>query len=535
MAQLNPLVGDIAGNSQKIIRAIDRARHHHKAQCIVFSELVLSGYPPEDLLLRPAFIKSCETAIQEITRHCDGITAIVGAPYSKQDKLYNAAHILSARGEVRVATKQCLPNYSVFDEERYFTAGTEPCLIELTAGIIAGITICEDIWYPEPVKALADAGASCIINLNASPYHFDKQSQRLDTLRSRIGETGLPIIYVNQVGGQDELVFDGVSMAVDATGEIVVCAPAFSEDLVVVDIETKQNQSLGFSGNKALLESDEAMLYQALVHGVRDYVIKNDFPGAILGLSGGIDSALTLAIAVDALGADKVGAVMMPSQYTADMSQQDARAEADILGVEYHVIPIAQVFDAFNDLLADVFRGQKQDVTEENLQARSRGVILMAISNKQGKMVLTTGNKSEMAVGYATLYGDMAGGFAPLKDVYKTMVYRLARYRNTLGQVIPERVIERPPSAELAPNQTDQDTLPDYGVLDEILRRYVELDESVEEIVSAGYDQGTVIDIARRVDRNEYKRRQAPPGIKVTQRAFGKDRRYPITSVIVYL
>jgi len=530
MAQLNPLVGDIAGNCDRIIRSIRQARDELQAQCIVFSELVLTGYPPEDLLLRPAFINECEQAIADIARQCEGIIAIVGAPYESGGRLYNAAYMLADKTQQHVAIKQHLPNYSVFDEERYFKSGKKPCVVDLGAGISAGITICEDIWYPEPARSIQEAGASLIINLNASPFHIGKQEQRLETLRSRIDETGLPIVYVNQVGGQDELVFDGFSMALDCNGETVAMTPAFRESLHPVDIRREGNGEISLAGQCAEAENNEAMLYQALVHGVRDYVGKNGFRGAILGLSGGIDSALTLAISVDALGAEKVSAVMMPSQYTSDMSLEDAKTEAEALGVEYHVIPIEPAYEAFTSMLSELFANEQKDVTEENIQARSRGVTLMAISNKQGRIVLTTGNKSEVAVGYATLYGDMAGGFAPLKDVYKTAVYKLSIYRNTLGQVIPERVIKRPPSAELAPDQTDQDVLPDYDVLDDILMRYLERDQSIEEITSAGFEEAVVMDVVRRVDRNEYKRRQAPPGIKVTERAFGRDRRYPITS-----
>jgi len=531
MAQINPLVGDITGNKNKIIESIQQADNAYGACCVVFPELALTGYPPEDLLLRPAFIELCERSIHEIAQACGDVVAIVGAPHRDNDKLYNAAYALQQGGISAIAKKQCLPNYSVFDEERYFAAGDMPCVIELKQGVKAGISICEDIWCDQPAQALADAGSHLIINLNASPYHLGKQSQRLSTLKERCQQTGLPVIYVNQVGGQDELVFDGASLVMDAGGLVSAQAPAFEEGLFPVDIQISSSGRVGsLSGELASYQDDEANLYKAMVCGVRDYIDKNGFSGAVLGLSGGIDSALTLAIAVDALGPERVSAVMMPSRYTSDMSLEDARAEADILGVDYHVITIEPAFNAFNEMLSEVFSGTQKDVTEENLQARSRGVVLMAISNKLGRMVLTTGNKSEMAVGYATLYGDMAGGFAPLKDVYKTMVYRLARYRNTLGQVIPENVIARPPSAELAHDQTDQDSLPDYGVLDDILKRYIEWNESSLDIENAGHERTVVNDVIRRVDRNEYKRRQAPPGIKVTELAFGRDRRYPITS-----
>jgi NAD+ synthase (glutamine-hydrolysing) len=531
MAQLNPLVGDIQGNKQKILQSIRQAVDDLHAGCIIFSELVLTGYPPEDLLLRPDFLEECEQAVTEIAQACNNIFAIVGTPCRNNGELFNAAYVLHDGDVLDIAKKQCLPNYSVFDEERYFSPGDKPCVITLGHGIKAGITICEDIWCEEPAMQLADAGANMIFNLNASPYHLHKHAQRISTLQQRCQQTTLPIIYVNQIGGQDELVFDGASMAMDATGQVTALAPAFEEGLYPLEI---------VSGIKGVVDrveglyceyvDDESMLYRALVTGVRDYIDKNSFSGALLGLSGGIDSALTLAIAVDALGAERVSAIMMPSRYTSDMSLVDAQAEAEALGVSYHVIAIEPAFNAFREMLSEMFSGVAQDVTEENLQARSRGVVLMAISNKLGRMVLTTGNKSEMAVGYATLYGDMAGGFAPLKDVYKTMVYRLAKYRNSLSAVIPENVIVRPPSAELAPDQTDQDSLPAYDVLDDVLQRYIEDDRSVADIAQAGHAIRLVADIVRRVDMNEYKRRQAPPGIKITERAFGRDRRYPITS-----
>jgi len=531
IAQLNPTIGDIEGNSQLIINAIDKACEQLQAHCIVFSELMLTGYPPEDLLHRPAFIDACEEKLKYIADHCENITAILGAPYrDNSGELFNAAYILKDKRVIGIAKKQCLPNYSVFDEERYFTAGETSTVVELHDGIKAGISICEDIWYEQPAAAIRQAGADIIINLNASPFHIGKYQQRINTLLQRVKETGMPIIYVNQTGGQDELVFDGFSVAINSSGEIKAMAPSFKDAMHVVDLTYREQEPIQINGQINERPTSDALLYQALVCGVRDYVNKNNFSGAILGLSGGVDSALTLAIAVDALGADRVTAVMMPSQYTADMSQEDAQTEANTLGIEYHVIPIEPAFKAFNEMLSEVFASSDKDVTEENLQARSRGVVLMAISNKLGKIVLTTGNKSEMAVGYATLYGDMAGGFAPLKDVYKTKVYDLCRYRNSLGEVIPERVINRPPTAELAPDQLDQDSLPPYDVLDGILKLYLENSRSGKEIIEAGYDVGYVNDTLNKVDRNEYKRRQAPPGIKVTEKAFGRDRRYPITS-----
>jgi NAD+ synthase (glutamine-hydrolysing) len=423
--------------------------------------------------------------------------------------------------------KQLLPNYAVFDEKRYFACGDQPCVTDV-AGIPVGITICEDIWEPGPAAQAAAAGARLLVNLNASPFHAGKHDEREAVLQERARETGLAILYVNLVGGQDELVFDGGSCVVDATGNVTRHAPACVEGLYPVDLRNVQPvQPLPAICAPHL--AAEALIYQVLVLGVRDYINKNGFDGAVLGLSGGIDSALTLALAADAIGAERVEAVMMPSRYTSAMSREDARAEADALGVRMHEISIEAPFGSFLEVLEPVFRDSAADTTEENIQARCRGVILMAISNKQHRILLTTGNKSEMAVGYATLYGDMAGGFAPIKDVPKLLVYRLSRYRNSLGQVIPQRVLERPPSAELAPDQQDSDSLPPYEVLDPILERYIENDQSVETIVAAGFDDAIVRRVARMVDRNEYKRRQAPPGVRITQRAFGRDRRYPIT------
>ncbi|TNF93653.1 MAG: NAD+ synthase [Gammaproteobacteria bacterium] len=530
MAQLNFLVGDIPGNRDRIINSIHTAKTQHNADCIIFSELAVTGYPPEDLLLRPGFLKACSEANSQIADQCHDITAILGSLIQQEDKLFNAALIMRNGTIEKTYRKQCLPNYSVFDEERYFVAGTAPVVFELEDGIKAGLSVCEDIWCPEPALELVKVGANLVINLNASPFHLGKKEQRLETLGSRVKETGLPIVYVNQTGGQDELVFDGGSMVVDQSGKVMVLAPEFEEGLFAVDMQIHHDSLSVEAGDISQIENEEALLYKALVCGVRDYVNKNGFSGAVLGLSGGIDSALTLAIAVDALGADRVTAVMMPSRYTADISLEDAREEASTLGIKYHVIPIKPAFDAFTKMLSDVFAKTERDVTEENLQARIRGVVLMAMSNKLGQIVLTTGNKSEMAVGYATLYGDMAGGFAPLKDVYKTMVYRLAKYRNTLSYVIPDRVIKRPPTAELAPDQVDQDSLPPYDRLDGILKAYIEKDLSREEITRNGFLEEVVSDVTRKVDLNEYKRRQAPPGIKVTERAFGRDRRYPITS-----
>lgn len=523
LAQIDMLVGDVAGNADRAIHYACKARDESGADLVVFPELALSGYPPEDLLFRKDFIGDCKQAVFRVAEQTKGIDVVIGVPWSDQAGLHNAACLLrDGRIEARYY-KQRLPNYAVFDEKRYFVAGTESCVFDCK-GHRLGLSICEDIWHPEPARAARAAGAELLININASPFHRSKHGERLENLRYRCGETGLPIVYLNLVGGQDELVFDGRSLVMNSEGKRVLQMPGFAEQLAIVDVP------LNHEAVDADDLDDVAEIYSALVLGVRDYVQKNGFPGALLGLSGGIDSALTLAIAVDALGTENVNAVMMPSRYTSQMSLDDAAAEADALGVDYQVISIEPPFNAFLEILNPVFAGMAADTTEENLQARSRGVILMALSNKSGRMLLTTGNKSEMSVGYATLYGDMAGGYAPLIDCAKTLVYDLARYRNSVSAVIPERVITRPPSAELAPDQKDSDSLPPYEILDPILERFIEHDESVEEIVAAGFDAEVVKRVALMVLRNEYKRRQAPPGVRITGRGFGKDRRYPITS-----
>jgi NAD+ synthase (glutamine-hydrolysing) len=529
MAQLDFLVGDIVGNVDKIVTAAVEARDRLQADLIVFPELAMTGYPPEDLLLRPGFIRQVDPALQRLRREIQGIVAVVGCPLSTPEGLRNAAVVLD-QGEIRASyLKQWLPNYSVFDEKRYFVPGEDAAVVNI-AGAPVGVTICEDVWLPGPVAQAADAGAQLLVNLNASPYHAGKGEQRLTVLQHRVREGRIPIVYVNLIGGQDELVFDGGSMVVGADGALMQRAPFFTEGLYPVDFRISAQGATPVPGEVVGEPGPEEGIYQALVLGVRDYVNKNGFPGAVLGLSGGIDSALTLAIAVDALGPERVEAVLMPSRYTADMSNTDAEQEARMLGVKYHLMPIEPAFQSFLEILQPVLAGRPPDATEENLQARCRGVLLMAISNKTGKLVLTTGNKSETAVGYSTLYGDMAGGFAPIKDVLKTMVYRLAAWRNRQSPVIPQRVFDRPPSAELRPDQTDQDSLPPYDVLDAILHSYVEEDHSVEELINAGFDQVMVERVARLVILNEYKRRQAAPGVRITPRAFGRDRRYPITS-----
>ncbi len=528
IAQLNLLVGDIAANRDRIIAVAMEARDRLGVDLVVFSELTLTGYPPEDLLLRPEFIERVEAALEHILANSQGIGLVLGYPKRDLGSLFNVAGLIQDGRLVAEYAKQMLPNYSVFDEKRYFQAGHVPCLVDVK-GTRLGLTICEDIWEEGPTRQAAEAGARLLINLNASPYHTGKAPEREELLVRRAREHGLPILYANQVGGQDELVFDGGSFVVDANGALTQRAPFFEEALMLVEVAAG-NSPRPRPGAIAPVPAEEEAVYRALVLGVRDYVRKNGFHGVVLGLSGGIDSALTLALAVDALGADQVEAVLMPSRYTADISLDDALNQARDLGVTHCVVPIEPAFQAFLAMLEREFAGCATDVTEENIQARCRGIILMAISNKKGKMLLTTGNKSEVAVGYATLYGDMAGGFAPIKDVPKTLVYRLANYRNGIGPVIPQRVIDRPPSAELRPNQTDQDSLPDYAILDPILKRYIEEDESVARIVAEGFPVDLVRRVTRMVDRNEYKRRQAPPGVRITRRAFGRDRRYPITS-----
>lgn len=528
LAQLNFRVGDIPGNVEKILLHARDARDRLGADLIVFPELALIGYPPEDLLLRPSLEQRVERALARLGE-VPGITLVLGYPRLEGGHLLNVAGAWRDGILLGEYAKQQLPNYDVFDEKRYFQPGHEAVVIE-QGGRRFGLTVCEDIWFAGPAALAKAAGAELLLNLNASPFHADKQAERIAVVRERVQETGLPVVYVNLVGGQDELVFDGGSFVLNAQGEVVAEAPLCAEGLYTVDLDAAgvpqaqpRPETLG----------EEAAVYEALVLGVRDYINKNGFKGAVLGLSGGIDSALTLAIAVDAIGAERVQAVMMPFRYTAAMSIEDAEAEARTLGVKYSVLGIEPMFNAFMETLAPEFEGTPRDKTEENLQARSRGVLLMAISNKKGYIVLTTGNKSEMAVGYATLYGDMAGGFDVLKDVPKTLVFRLSEYRNSLSPAhppIPQRVIDRPPSAELAPDQKDEDSLPPYPVLDEILRRYVEEDESAETIVAAGFERETVFRVLRMVDFNEYKRRQAAVGPRITRRAFGKDRRYPIVN-----
>jgi len=530
MGQLNLLVGDVEGNVSKIISAAESARDELHADVVLFPELAMIGYPPEDLLLRSGLYERVAVGLSRLQREIIGISVVVGHPHKVTGATYNALSLIADGNIVVTSYKQCLPNYGVFDEQRYFVASDQsPAVVEVK-GYKLGLLVCEDIWHSSPAEQAVKQGAELLLVANASPYHLAKGDERIEVVRQRTAEVNCPIIYTNLVGGQDELVFDGGSFVVDAQGLLKQQVPFFEEGLFVAEFARSPDGIAALRGICQPTYREERSIYRALVLGVRDYIEKNGFPGVVLGLSGGIDSALTLSIAVDAIGAERVEAVMMPSRYTADMSLKDAAEEAKILGVDYRVMSIEPLFNAFMESLADEFAGTQVDTAEENIQARCRGVLLMAISNKKGKLVLTTGNKSEMAVGYATLYGDMAGGFSALKDVPKTLVYRLSEYRNTLSPVIPQRVIDRPPSAELAEDQQDQDSLPPYDVLDAILYRYVEQEQCVDEIIAGGFDGLTVKRVVRLVDLNEYKRRQAAPGVKITQRAFGRDRRYPITS-----
>ena len=541
-AQLNFVVGDLPGNVQKIVDAARQA-HAAGARLLLTPELALCGYAAEDLFLRPAFLSACDDAVKAVARETAGLkdlAIVLGHPQRTEQgspafaPCLNAASVLRNGCIENTYAKRELPNYQVFDERRYFVPGQAPCVFEVQ-GVRVGLLICEDAWHAAPARDCAQAGAELLAVINASPFHMGKSAQREQTMRERVLETGLPLVYAHLVGGQDEVVFEGRSFALDAAGQVVGRAPGFEEKLVFTQVN-KAHSAIKMVADVAPERSMEADLWDTLVLGVRDYVRKNGFPGVLLGLSGGIDSALVLAIAVDALGADKVRTVMMPSPYTADISWIDARDMAGRLGVQYDEIAIAPQFEAFKAALAPHFAGRAEDTTEENLQARIRGTLLMALSNKFGAVVLTTGNKSELATGYCTLYGDMAGGFAPIKDVAKTQVFALARWRNandpygTGANPIPERIITRPPSAELRPDQKDQDSLPPYEVLDAIVARYMENDEPIEHIIAAGFDRADVERVTRLIKLNEYKRRQAPVGVRVTRRSFGKDWRYPITS-----
>ena len=524
IAQMNCIVGDIAGNAKKIVTSATLAKEQG-ATLVVTPELSLCGYSPEDLLLRPDFLLACEDALLALAKQLPDIAVIVGHPHQQGEQCFNAASVLEGGHVVATYHKQVLPNYGVFDEERYFVSGSE-ALVFNHCGVKLGVLICADVWESKPALLAKMAGAELLVAMNGSPFHMKKQNTRLEVLKQRAVENSLPIVYVNMVGGQDELVFDGASFVLNAQGELMCELPAFESQLEVVDFEHTQPLHGNMTKNLPL----EATVYHALKLGLADYVNKNGFPGVVIGLSGGVDSALTLALAVDAIGADKVHAVMMPSEFTADISVNDAREMADIVGVKYSEIAIKPLYDMYLTALSPQFGDMPFDATEENLQARIRGMLLMAISNKFGSIVVTTGNKSEMAVGYCTLYGDMAGGFALLKDVPKTLVYQLCAYRNQLSSVIPERIITRPPSAELRANQVDQDSLPPYDVLDAIIEAYVEDDLSRKDIVALGYPIEDVNRVIAMIDRNEYKRRQSPVGVRITDKGFGKDRRYPITA-----
>jgi NAD+ synthase (glutamine-hydrolysing) len=527
LSQTNPILGDLHGNAALILHAAKKASDQG-AKLLITSELSITGYPPEDLLLRDAFIQAVEASLKGLAKQLaefSDLRVIVGYPGRTKSGLQNMASVLHGGEIIASYAKQKLPNHEVFDEVRYFVPGEQACVFDID-GIKLGLIVCEDAWHSGPAAHAKHAGAQILVVPNASPYHLEKQNIRVDVLKARVLETGLPLIYVNAVGGQDELVFDGGSFALNQAADVVLGLPAFQEDFALAQVV---NGDL-IGERVAPTPSIEAQVYQALVLGVKDYVNKNGFPGAIIGLSGGVDSALVLAIAVDALGAEKVRAVMMPSRYTADISWIDARQMAKNLSVQYDEIAISNMYDAFETSLSEEFKNTAVDATEENIQARIRGTLLMAISNKSGRIVLTTGNKSEMAVGYCTLYGDMAGGFAVIKDIAKTLVYRLCTYRNSLSSVIPERILTRAPSAELRPDQKDQDSLPEYEILDAILKKYMEHDQSIESIIAEGYRAEDVEKVTRLIQINEYKRRQSPIGVRITQRAFGRDWRYPITN-----
>ncbi len=540
IAQINSRVGDLPGNADKIVQAA-KAAHAQGAAVLVTPELSLTGYPPEDLLLRPAFLSSCDGAVRDLCerlREVPDITVVVGHPYAREQHRFNAATVIRYGKVIGTYGKLELPNYAVFDEQRYFVPDGAPCLFEVH-GVRFAINICEDVWASRAPAMAKAAGATVLLALNASPFHLNKQRERLEVLRANVTKHGLPVVFCNMVGGQDELLFDGGSFVLDAQGQVTARAKAFEEDLLVVDLFGSAARDEQQPSRLEPELSLEQQAYQALVLGTRDYVQKNGFKGAVVGLSGGVDSALVLAVACDALGPEHVRAVMMPSPYTAAISMEDAQACAQALGASLDVIDIDGLFQQFKGALAPVFMGRPEDLTEENLQARIRGTLLMAVSNKEGLLVLTTGNKSEVAVGYCTLYGDMAGGFAVIKDVFKGMVYRLCKERNRMAvertghAVIPERILTRAPSAELRPDQTDQDSLPPYDKLDDMLQRYVEEGQTRDQIIASGHAEADVDRVLRLIRISEYKRRQSAPGVRISQRAFGRDWRYPLTNGFV--
>ena len=527
--QANPIVGDIQGNLNLAISAIEDIASKETPDIFLLTEMFITGYPPEDLILRDDLLDQSYEAIQKLTEIKPESFIVIGYPKKEGESIYNCAGVLRNHSIITEYKKQELPNYEVFDEKRYFVSGSSPGIFEVN-GLRVALSVCEDIWHEKVVKQAQENGANLMLNINASPFHLRKIEDRKRLISGHSAKYKLPIIYANQVGGQDELVFDGTSMAMDGNGKQVLQLDKFKSDSRIISFV--ENDDVLITEDEMVIPEDNELeeVYQALVIGAKDYIEKNKFPGVIIGSSGGIDSALTAVIAADAIGPDKVRTYMMPFKFTSDMSVEDAQKLAENLGLQHSVIPIGDIYDSFNKGLEKEFKGKEKDITEENLQSRCRGVILMALSNKSGDLVLTTGNKSETAVGYSTLYGDTAGGFGVLKDVPKTMVYELSRYRNTISKVIPERIIERPPTAELAPDQKDTDSLPDYDILDKIIELYVEQDKSKEEIESLGVGNDVIERVLRLIDISEYKRRQAPLGVKITSRGFGKDRRYPITN-----
>ena len=530
IVQENPIVGDIEGNLQLAINAIDKLSKQSSPDIFLFTEMFITGYPPEDLILRDDLLDASYEAVEKLCEVKPESFIVIGYPKKEGDSIFNCAGVLRNKSVITEYKKQELPNYEVFDEKRYFQSGKVPGIFEVN-GLRVGLSVCEDIWHENVIKQLHEKETDLILNINASPFHLDKIKERKVLISGHAINYSLPIVYANQVGGQDELVFDGTSMAMDGEGQQILQLEKFKEDYKIVNFTSDQEGKLSSEKREEIPEDKELEeVYKALVLGAKDYIQKNNFPGVLIGSSGGIDSALTAAIAADAIGPEKVRTFMLPFKFTSDMSVEDSEKLAVNLGIKHSVIPIGDIYESFADSLEDEFSGLEPDITEENLQSRCRGVILMALSNKSGELVLTTGNKSETAVGYSTLYGDTAGGFGVLKDVPKTLVYELSRYRNTISHVIPDRIIDRPPSAELAPDQQDSDSLPDYAILDKIIELYVEQDKSKVEIEESGIDKSMVDRVIRLIDLSEYKRRQAPLGVKITSRGFGKDRRYPITN-----